>query len=190
MHMCLPCLHALAWATCTQPPTHTHLRSHPHAWRPPRPPPPPGERVLAAELRGIGLTQNEIPEWKKAAMGQAIQYGIQASKRAHTPVRGTGGRVWVWAWAGALLQALQTRRRPLTTTNLAHPRTRASYSPGALVFRFPCLLIPAPCSPPLPSFPLCALSPSPRPFGPQGARSIKEPGSNPHVLAIIIIWPT
>ncbi|GLC45966.1 hypothetical protein PLESTB_001624100 [Pleodorina starrii] len=40
----------------------------------------PSERALAQELRGIGLTQNEIPEWKKAAMGQAISYGVQDAR--------------------------------------------------------------------------------------------------------------
>ncbi|EFJ49720.1 hypothetical protein VOLCADRAFT_104170 [Volvox carteri f. nagariensis] len=40
----------------------------------------PSERALAQELRGIGLTQSEVPEWKKAAMGKAISYGIQDAR--------------------------------------------------------------------------------------------------------------
>ncbi|KAG2430993.1 hypothetical protein HYH02_013525 [Chlamydomonas schloesseri] len=40
----------------------------------------PSERALAQELRGIGLTQSDIPEWKKAAMGKAISYGIQDAR--------------------------------------------------------------------------------------------------------------
>ncbi|PNW79554.1 hypothetical protein CHLRE_08g358563v5 [Chlamydomonas reinhardtii] len=40
----------------------------------------PSERALAQELRGIGLTQSDIPEWKKAAMGKAISYGMQDAR--------------------------------------------------------------------------------------------------------------
>ncbi|MEW5307724.1 MAG: hypothetical protein WDW36_010101 [Sanguina aurantia] len=40
----------------------------------------PSERALAQELRGIGLTENEVPEWKQRAMGKAVSYGVRDSR--------------------------------------------------------------------------------------------------------------
>lgn len=40
-----------------------------------------GERHLAAELRGIGVTgAYEVPEWKKQALGKAPTFGIRDSR--------------------------------------------------------------------------------------------------------------
>lgn len=39
-----------------------------------------GERALAQELRGIGLIENEVPEWKQRAMGKAVSYGVRDSR--------------------------------------------------------------------------------------------------------------
>ncbi|KAK2080151.1 hypothetical protein QBZ16_000004 [Prototheca wickerhamii] len=40
----------------------------------------PGERALAAELRGIGLGATEEPEWKRAALGKAPTFGIRDTR--------------------------------------------------------------------------------------------------------------
>lgn len=61
---------------CKVPCCQHHLLTHTYPVPTPAPK-PAGERALAQELRGIGLTQSEIPEWKKAAMGKAISYGMQ-----------------------------------------------------------------------------------------------------------------
>ena len=38
------------------------------------------ERAFAQELKGVGLTAIEVPEWKKAALGKAPTFGIQDSR--------------------------------------------------------------------------------------------------------------
>ncbi len=42
--------------------------------------PEAGERHLAQELRGVGMTGYEQPEWKTAALGKAPTYGISDSR--------------------------------------------------------------------------------------------------------------
>lgn len=42
--------------------------------------PEQGERHLAQELRGVGLTGYEMPEWKTKAFGKAPLFGIQDSR--------------------------------------------------------------------------------------------------------------
>eukprot|EP00879_Flechtneria_rotunda_P024349 GHRR01025808.1.p1 GENE.GHRR01025808.1~~GHRR01025808.1.p1 ORF type:complete len:137 (+),score=45.48 GHRR01025808.1:950-1360(+) len=45
------------------------------------PMPEDGERHLAAELRGLGMTAtNEAPEWKVKALGKAPTFGIKDSR--------------------------------------------------------------------------------------------------------------
>ncbi|KAL4424788.1 hypothetical protein ABPG77_000828 [Micractinium sp. CCAP 211/92] len=40
----------------------------------------PSERALAAELRGIGVGAQEVPEWKKQALGKAPTFGIRDNR--------------------------------------------------------------------------------------------------------------
>jgi ATP-dependent RNA helicase DHX8/PRP22 len=42
--------------------------------------PEAGERHLAQELRGVGLTTYEQPEWKTAALGKATTYGMSDAR--------------------------------------------------------------------------------------------------------------
>lgn len=42
--------------------------------------PEAGERHLAQELRGVGLTTYEQPAWKTAALGKATTYGMSDSR--------------------------------------------------------------------------------------------------------------
>jgi ATP-dependent RNA helicase DHX8/PRP22 len=47
------------------------------AWEDPMP--EQGERALASELRGVGMGQLEMPEWKKDAMGKAPTFGQRSN---------------------------------------------------------------------------------------------------------------
>lgn len=38
------------------------------------------DRAFAEELRGVGLTAHEMPEWKKASLGKAPTFGIQDAR--------------------------------------------------------------------------------------------------------------
>ena len=38
------------------------------------------ERAFAEELKGVGLTATEVPEWKKASLGKAPTFGIQDNR--------------------------------------------------------------------------------------------------------------
>jgi ATP-dependent RNA helicase DHX8/PRP22 len=44
------------------------------------PNPTPGERTIAAALRGIGAQAYEMPEWKKLYLGKSMSFGQKSSK--------------------------------------------------------------------------------------------------------------
>lgn len=44
------------------------------------PAPGPGERTIAATLRGIGYGSYEMPDWKRKHIGQSISFGVQSNK--------------------------------------------------------------------------------------------------------------
>ena len=44
------------------------------------PMPEPGERHIAQELRGLGYTQEAVPEWKQQSMGKAVSFGFPTRK--------------------------------------------------------------------------------------------------------------
>ena len=56
------------------------------------PMPEPGERHIAQELRGLGYTQEAVPEWKSKSMGKGVAYGFptksrtMAEQRASLPI--------------------------------------------------------------------------------------------------------
>ena len=54
--------------------------------------PEPGERHIAQELRGLGYTQEAVPEWKSQTMGKGVSFGFptraksMAEQRASLPI--------------------------------------------------------------------------------------------------------
>jgi ATP-dependent RNA helicase DHX8/PRP22 len=44
--------------------------------------PEPGERHIAQELRGLGYTQEAVPEWKTKSMGKGVSFGFPSKHRS------------------------------------------------------------------------------------------------------------
>merc|ERR1719506_3206132 len=44
--------------------------------------PEPGERHIAQELRGLGYTQEAVPEWKTKSMGKGVSFGFPSRARS------------------------------------------------------------------------------------------------------------
>jgi len=44
--------------------------------------PEPGERHIAQELRGLGYTQEAVPEWKTKSMGKGVAFGFPSKHRS------------------------------------------------------------------------------------------------------------
>ena len=80
--------------------------------------PEPGERHIAQELRGLGYTQEAVPEWKTKSMGKGVAFGFPskhrsiAEQRESLPIFSLKVRVG----SGLGLTLTRTRTRTLTLT--------------------------------------------------------------------------
>jgi len=69
-------------------------------WEDPRP--EPGERTVAAALRGLGTNRYEVPEWKKLYLGKSVTYG----QRSSLPIREQREGLPIYRLRDALLKAI------------------------------------------------------------------------------------
>lgn len=69
-------------------------------WEDPKP--DAGERTVAAALRGLGVTNYEMPEWKKLYLGKSVTYGQRSSK----PIKEQRESLPIFKLRNQLLQAI------------------------------------------------------------------------------------
>lgn len=90
------------------------------------------ERALAAELRGIGVGVQEIPEWKKQALGKAPTFGIRDTRS----IKDQRESLPIYKLREQLVQAVQDNQvRP--GGGRALQRGRPRWLPARIPERFP-----------------------------------------------------